>query len=69
MEHIQHFHHLFNTDPESPTQNMIEVARPLEKYLPALMEHLLAEGDERAQLIAENSWRDMREGYISPAAK
>ncbi|KAJ9106362.1 hypothetical protein QFC21_001508 [Naganishia friedmannii] len=68
MEHIQHYHHLFDTNPSSPSQNMIEVARPLEEHLPALMEHLIAEGDERAQLVAENSWRDLREGYISPAA-
>lgn len=69
MEHIQHFHHLFDTDPSSPMQNMIEVARPLDEHLPALMEHLLSEGDERAQLIAANQWKFLREGYLSPAAK
>jgi hypothetical protein len=69
MEHIQHFHHLFDTDLSSPTQNMIEVKRPLEKHLPAVMEHLLEEGDARAELIAANAWKFLREGYISPAAK
>jgi hypothetical protein len=69
MEHIQHFHHLFNTNPKSPSQNMIEVARPLEEHLPALMEQLLKDGNRRAESIAENSWRDLRERYISPAAK
>lgn len=69
MEHIQHFHHLFNTNPKSPAQNMIEVARPLEEHLPALMERLLKDGGRRAEVIAENSWRDLRERYISPAAK
>ena len=70
LEWIQHYHHLMITDDNDPLQNVVEVKRPLEEHLPAVMEKLLdpayAEWVER---IAENSWKHMREGYISPAAK
>lgn len=68
LQYIQHYHHLFNTDPLSPLQNMIEVPTPLEENLPGVMEELLKD-EERGERIASNSWREFREGYISPAAK
>lgn len=68
LEYIQHYHHLFDTDPRSPDQNMVEVALPLGEHLGKTMDELLAD-DARAERIADNSWREFREGYISPAAK
>jgi len=64
---IQHFHHLFNTDNDSPYQNMVEVPLPLEDHLPAVMRSLI-EDDERSERIASNSWSFLREHYLSPAA-
>lgn len=67
---IQHFHHLFITDPNDPRQNVVEVPLPLEENLPGVMEKLLdPRNAERTEQIAENSWNDLREGYLSPAAK
>jgi hypothetical protein len=68
MEYIQHFHHLFNVDPSSPHQNMVEVAMPFETHLARAMEDLIADQD-RAERIASNSWDLFRERYLSPAAK
>jgi hypothetical protein len=58
------------SDENSPDQNVVEVKRPLEEHLPAMMERLMDPANaEWVQRIADNSWNNMREGYISPAAK
>jgi len=70
LRYIQHYHHLLNPDPNSSHQNVVEVPFPLEEHLPGVMEELLDEANaDRVERIAENSWRDMREHWISPAAK
>ncbi|KAK4690016.1 hypothetical protein P7C73_g85, partial [Tremellales sp. Uapishka_1] len=69
LEYIQHYHHLLISSEKDPKQNIVEVPLPLEEHLPAAMEALLdPTNQERRERIVENSWRDMREGYISPAA-
>ena len=70
LRYIQHYHHLLNPDPSSPNQNIVEVPLPLEEHLPGVMDGLLDPSNgEKVERIAENSWRDMRERWISPAAK
>ena len=70
LEYIQHFHHLLIADPQNPKQNIVEVKRPLEEHLPGVMEQLTDPvNTEWMQRVADNSWNDLREGYISPAAK
>ncbi|WVQ79560.1 hypothetical protein IAT38_001659 [Cryptococcus sp. DSM 104549] len=69
LKYIQHYHHLLNGREGDPHQNYVEVPLPLEENLPAVMEKLLLpENEEMVQRIAENSWEDMRQGWISPAA-
>ena len=70
LRYIQHYHHLLNSDPTSPYQNIVEVPLPLDEHLPSVMDGLLDPlNSESVERIAENSWRDMRERWISPAAK
>lgn len=70
LEWIQHFHHLFISDPNDPKQNIVEVPLPLENHLPKVMEELMdPQNAQRTEQIADNSWNDLREGYLSPAAK
>ncbi|CAD6583247.1 MAG: hypothetical protein TREMPRED_003509 [Tremellales sp. Tagirdzhanova-0007] len=69
LRYIQHYHHLLNSDPTSPYQNIVEVPLPLDEHLPSVMDGLLDPlNSESVERIAENSWRDMRERWISPAA-
>ena len=70
LEYIQHYHHLLNTNPHDSLQNMVEVPLPLEENLSSVMADLLDPiNAEWVEGIAEQSWKTMREGYISPAAK
>lgn len=70
LEWIQHYHHLMISDENDPNQNIVEVKRPLEEHLPVMMDRLLDPANaDWVERIADNSWRAMREGYISPAAK
>jgi len=70
LEWIQHYHHLMISDENDPLQNIVEVKRPLEKHLPGVMEKLLDPANaEWVERIADNNWKYMRDGYISPAAK
>lgn len=58
------------SDPNDPLQNVVEVKRPLEEHLPGMMDKLLDPANaEWVERIADNNWKYMREGYISPAAK
>ncbi|WWC90330.1 uncharacterized protein L201_005263 [Kwoniella dendrophila CBS 6074] len=69
LRYIQHYHHLFNTVEGHPDQNMVEVKLPLEENLPSAMTRLVdPDNVEKVRRIADNSWKMMREGYISPAA-
>ena len=45
MKYIQHFHHLFNDDPNSPEQNLVTVQGKGFELLPQTMRMLL-EDDE-----------------------
>lgn len=70
LDYIQHYHHLLNPDPSSSHQNIVEVPLPLVDNLPGAMEELVDPKNRRkVERIAENSWKDMRERWISPAAK
>lgn len=70
LEYIQHYHHLLNGRDGDPNQNYVEVPLPLEKNLPKVMKDLLKEkNEEKVQRIADNNWKSMRQGWISPAAK
>nr|XP_018999118.1 uncharacterized protein I203_08319 [Kwoniella mangroviensis CBS 8507]OCF62579.1 hypothetical protein I203_08319 [Kwoniella mangroviensis CBS 8507] len=69
LRYIQHYHHLFNVRDDDPDQNMVEVPLPLEENLAEVMEGLIDPRNvEKVRRIADNSWKMMREGYISPAA-
>lgn len=66
MQYIQHFHHLFNSDPTSPDQNIvISPGRNFER-LPEVMQELL-DDDARAERIANNSFNFFRH-WLSPSA-
>ncbi|KAG0146327.1 hypothetical protein CROQUDRAFT_657479 [Cronartium quercuum f. sp. fusiforme G11] len=65
MKFIQHFHHLLDSDPDSPTQNIALASGPGFEGLPDLMDKLIHD-DARAELIANNSVRLFRH-YLSPA--
>lgn len=70
LEYIQHYHHLLNGIDGDPGQNIVTVPLPLQEHLPGVMENLLAEeSEEKLERIRRNSWNELREGYISPAAK
>nr|XP_031863812.1 uncharacterized protein CI109_000454 [Kwoniella shandongensis]KAA5530884.1 hypothetical protein CI109_000454 [Kwoniella shandongensis] len=69
LKYIQHYHHLLNSNENDPNQNIVEVPLPLEENLPGVMEKLLDPMNrEKVERIADNSWRQLREGWISPAA-
>ncbi|TNY17190.1 glycosyl transferase family 90-domain-containing protein [Rhodotorula diobovata] len=59
MRYVQHFHHLFDADPTSPTQNLVLSPGRNFDELPAVMDALLAD-DARAKQIADNSYRFWR---------
>ncbi|KNZ57641.1 uncharacterized protein VP01_210g20 [Puccinia sorghi] len=66
MQYIQHFHHLLDARPHSPTQNIAIAEGPGFEGLPKLMEALLADPGW-AESIANNSYPLFRH-YLSPAA-
>ena len=55
MRYVQHFHHLFNSDPSSPAQNLVTVPGHHFDELPSVMDELLAD-DARAKQIADTSY-------------
>ncbi|KAK4705063.1 hypothetical protein P7C70_g1142, partial [Phenoliferia sp. Uapishka_3] len=66
MQYLQHFHHLFNSDPTSPQQNLvISPGRNFDR-LPEVMEALQRD-DKRAEMIATNSFNFYRH-WLSPAS-
>jgi hypothetical protein len=52
---LQHFHHLFDTSPFSPTQNLVLSPGRNFDSLPLIMDELLAD-DDKARRIADNSF-------------
>lgn len=62
----QHFHHLIDATPGSPTQNMVIAPGPGFQGLPEVMQELI-DDDHRAETIANNSYELFRH-YLSPAA-
>lgn len=65
MKFIQHFHHLLDSNPNSPTQNIALAKGPGFEGLPELMKSLLND-QKKSELIAENSNR-LFKYYLSPA--
>jgi hypothetical protein len=61
----QHFHHLLDARPHSPTQNIAIAEGPGVEGLPKLMDALLAD-PVWAESIANNSYPLFRH-YLSPA--
>ncbi|BGP12491.1 hypothetical protein JCM10213_005473 [Rhodosporidiobolus nylandii] len=66
MQFVQHFHHLFNSDPTSPEQNLVVSPGRNFEELPAVMADLLAD-DAKAQRIADNSYRFWQK-WLSPSS-
>ncbi|KAK4702676.1 hypothetical protein P7C70_g3546, partial [Phenoliferia sp. Uapishka_3] len=63
----QHFHAAFDSDPNSPNQNIVMLGGNDWEELPETMEFL--EGNpERAKLIAENARRTLAGRYLTPAS-
>ncbi|OAV98455.1 hypothetical protein PTTG_08520 [Puccinia triticina 1-1 BBBD Race 1] len=65
MQYIQHFHHLLDARPHSPTQNIALAKGPGFEHLPELIDGLLAD-PTWAESIANNSYPLFRH-YLSPA--
>lgn len=66
MQYIQHFHHLFNSDPTSADQNIVISPGKGFERLPEVMDALLRD-DARAEMIANNSFNFYRH-WLSPAS-
>lgn len=66
MKFIQHFHHLFDSSPSSPKQNLVVLPGRNFDALPETMEGLLAD-DDRARLIATNSF-EFWQHWLSPGS-
>ncbi|SGY34338.1 BQ5605_C002g01614 [Microbotryum silenes-dioicae] len=66
LKYIQHFHHLFNSDMNSPDQNIVLSPGHNFDELPATMQWLI-ENDDRAEQIADTSYNFFRH-YLSPAS-
>ncbi|KAM0793496.1 hypothetical protein ACM66B_000935 [Microbotryomycetes sp. NB124-2] len=66
MQYLQHFHHLFNDDWNSPEQNMVISPGHNFDELPATMNRLLKD-EKRAEQIADNSFKYFRH-YLSLAS-
>jgi hypothetical protein len=66
MQYLQHFHHLFNSNPNSTEQNIVIVPGRNFDLLPETMADLLND-DERAERIANNSFAFYRH-WLSPAS-
>ncbi|EGG09242.1 uncharacterized protein MELLADRAFT_115837 [Melampsora larici-populina 98AG31] len=65
MKFIQHFHHLLDSNPNSPTQNIALAKGPGFEGLPELMKSLIND-QKKSKSIAENSNR-LFKYYLSPA--
>lgn len=66
MKYLQHFHHLFNSDPSSPDQNIVISPGRNFDELPATMDALIKD-DKRAEQIADNSYKFFRH-WLSPSS-
>ncbi|GAA6035919.1 hypothetical protein JCM8097_005164 [Rhodosporidiobolus ruineniae] len=66
MKFVQHFHHLFNDDPLSPSQNLVTSPGRGFDELPSVMADLLAD-DAKAQRIANNSY-EFWQKWLSPSS-
>ncbi|GAA5992422.1 hypothetical protein JCM11641_002902 [Rhodosporidiobolus odoratus] len=66
MQFVQHFHHLFNTDPNSPSQNLVLSPGRNFEELPSVMADLLSD-DVKAQRIANNSY-EFWSKWLSPSS-
>ncbi|KDE09789.1 hypothetical protein MVLG_00188 [Microbotryum lychnidis-dioicae p1A1 Lamole] len=66
LKYIQHFHHLFNSNMNSPDQNIVLSPGHNFDELPATMQWLI-ENDDRAEQIADTSYNFFRH-YLSPAS-
>ncbi|KAI5481532.1 hypothetical protein MNV49_004289 [Pseudohyphozyma bogoriensis] len=68
MKWVQHFHSAFNSDDESPDQNIIEMQTPNSwSELPSIMDELIA-NPVKSQKIAANAIKTMRGRYLTPAS-
>ncbi|KAK4057562.1 hypothetical protein OIO90_001207 [Microbotryomycetes sp. JL221] len=67
MRWAQHFHGALDSDPTSPHQNIVILEGNDFDNLPQTMEGLVRDS-KRAQLIADNSARTLRDRYLTPAA-
>lgn len=66
MQYVQHFHHLFNSDWDSPEQNIVISPGHAFDELPATMDRLLR-NDTRAEQIANKSYEFWRR-WLAPAS-
>ncbi|BGP12628.1 hypothetical protein JCM10213_008766 [Rhodosporidiobolus nylandii] len=64
---MQHFHPALDGRDGSPTQNWVELKEESWAGLEEAMEGLIAE-PARAEMIAENAVRSMRDRYLTPAS-
>ncbi|KAM0755593.1 hypothetical protein T439DRAFT_320292 [Meredithblackwellia eburnea MCA 4105] len=67
LKWIQHFHYALDSDDHSPNQNIVELKSDGWDDLPAAMDSLLRD-QKRAQKIASNALRTMRDRYLTPAS-
>ena len=67
MKYTQHFHGAFDSDPNSPNQNIVELRSEGWEDLESIMLDL-AGNDDRARVIAANAVRTFRGRYLTPAS-
>ncbi|KAK4055283.1 hypothetical protein OIV83_000566 [Microbotryomycetes sp. JL201] len=67
MQWTQHFHNALNSDPASPNQNIVILKDKGWKDLPQVMDELISD-QARAQQIADNAVRTLRDRYLTPAS-
>ncbi|TPX30013.1 hypothetical protein SmJEL517_g06296 [Synchytrium microbalum] len=69
LNYIQHFHHLLNGNDSSPDQNVVQVSLPFGKHLDEAMNSLLSKREtDWEEKVLSNSWDNLREKYLTPAA-
>ena len=69
LRFIEHYHHLLDASPSSPTQNYVQAKRDFSD-LPNIMHLYLSQKHfERAKHIAENARTLFRQRYLTPAAE
>ncbi|KAJ3297477.1 hypothetical protein HDU79_003559 [Rhizoclosmatium sp. JEL0117] len=66
LEWKQHFHHILDSDNDSPHQNIVFVPSIKNGLKEAIAS--LKTSKERADKIAENLWNNLRNRYLTPAA-